>query len=493
MGPIRKLMHIDRTDNVSVADKATSFTAPHPAFGFVLLSTSGTLATCASFGASEAQDVGLCRFVGEIVDIFAIFPQRHALVVVTTSITSAHTVRIADEKASHLMLNTEINHLSRGFVSHVPNTSRGPPAYLILGTLQLLPTAGILLAARLLLGKLAQALGALPLETANAAPGDNHGLASIRGQGGKMDFTEVHGGMNRTWDLLCLWNFHADMQLKAIVPDQGTCPARGRQVKGKHQRRPSFAHGQNDPSRLFADSLSRPHHGIEPLGSPGILHLGGGSLELPCGLYIGKESMDDHLHRLAMQGKPALGGLLQLVTSRPFGMRYACLFVGFHAQVPDVGSLLLGGFQSAKLPSRQVVKSIHAHGFHALMLAWIENVLQVEKTRYTHHTLAYHLVWIPKYRRKLLTDEVQAETKRLIRECCEHHGLTVLALETDIDHIHVDVACATTIQSGDDCQSLERTFIALLAGKVPASQESLWEGSVMVAEVLCGHSGCGVS
>ena len=91
-------MHIDRADNVSVADKATVLTAPNPVFGFVLLSTSGTLATCASFGASEAQDVGLCRFVGEIVDIFAIFPQRHALVVVATSITSAHTVRIADEK-----------------------------------------------------------------------------------------------------------------------------------------------------------------------------------------------------------------------------------------------------------------------------------------------------------------------------------------------------------------------------------------------------------
>ncbi len=69
-----------------------------------------------------------------------------------------------------------------------------------------------------------------------------------------------------------------------------------------------------------------------------------------------------------------------------------------------------------------------------------ENVLQVEKTRYTHHSLAYYLVWIPKYRCKLLTDEVQAETKRLIREFCEHHGLTVLALETDIDHIHVLVS-----------------------------------------------------
>ncbi len=61
--------------------------------------------------------------------------------------------------------------------------------------------------------------------------------------------------------------------------------------------------------------------------------------------------------------------------------------------------------------------------------------LQVGKTRSTHYSIAYHLVWIPKYRRKILTGEVQAETKRLLTECCERHGLTLLALETDIDHI----------------------------------------------------------
>src|SRR5947208_9765151 len=69
-----------------------------------------------------------------------------------------------------------------------------------------------------------------------------------------------------------------------------------------------------------------------------------------------------------------------------------------------------------------------------------ENVLQVGKTRYTHYSITYHLVWIPKYRRRMLTGEVQKETKRLIAEYCERQGLTLLALETDEDHIHVCVS-----------------------------------------------------
>ena len=78
-------MHIHRSNNVTVPGKATSFTCPISSFGLVFMLTDRTLATCSSFGASEAHDVGLLGFVGEIVDILAIFPEGHALVVVSTT------------------------------------------------------------------------------------------------------------------------------------------------------------------------------------------------------------------------------------------------------------------------------------------------------------------------------------------------------------------------------------------------------------------------
>jgi putative transposase len=66
--------------------------------------------------------------------------------------------------------------------------------------------------------------------------------------------------------------------------------------------------------------------------------------------------------------------------------------------------------------------------------------LQVGKTRYTRYSIAYHLVWLPKYRRRILTGEVQQATKRVIEECCQRQGLTLLALETGDEHIHVVVS-----------------------------------------------------
>lgn len=49
-------------------------------------------------------------------------------------------------------------------------------------------------------------------------------------------------------------------------------------------------------------------------------------------------------------------------------------------------------------------------------------------------------MWIPKYRRKILVGEVETACKSLIAECCDQHGFRLLALETDIDHVHCFVS-----------------------------------------------------
>ena len=111
--------------------------------------------------------------------------------------------------------------------------------------------------------------------------------------------------------------------------------------------------------------------------------------------------------------------------------------------------------------------------------------LQVGKTRYTHYSIAYHLVWIPKYRRRILTGAVQKETKRLIEECCERQGLTLLTLETDEDHIHVCVsapprfspALIANLLQGYSSRYLREQFPHL---KKVCGKDHLWTSSYYV-------------
>ena len=70
----------------------------------------------------------------------------------------------------------------------------------------------------------------------------------------------------------------------------------------------------------------------------------------------------------------------------------------------------------------------------------MEDSLQSAKTRWAHYQTGYHLVWIPKYRRRDLVDAVANETKRLIADCCRANTLPLIAIETDMDHVHVFVS-----------------------------------------------------
>ena len=111
--------------------------------------------------------------------------------------------------------------------------------------------------------------------------------------------------------------------------------------------------------------------------------------------------------------------------------------------------------------------------------------LHMGKTRYAHFSIAYHLVWIPKYRRRILTGDVQKETKRLIAECCERQGLTLLAQERDEDHIHVVVsapprlspALIANLLKGDSARYLREQYPHL--NKV-CGKEHLWSRSYYV-------------
>jgi putative transposase len=43
----------------------------------------------------------------------------------------------------------------------------------------------------------------------------------------------------------------------------------------------------------------------------------------------------------------------------------------------------------------------------------------MEKTRYAHYDINYHLVWIPKYRRKVLVGAIKADLETFIREIAD--------------------------------------------------------------------------
>ncbi len=461
---------------------------PISAFGFVLMPTCRTPARCSSFGAGEAHDVGSFRLVGQVINVFPIFPQGHALIVVPAFVLRADPMRIADEEASNFLLNTEVDHLAGSFVSQVTNASLSSTALLVLRVLQALPAPGVLFAPGLFLSDLAQLHRSLAFERADTPPGDDHSLAGTGGDGCQVDFSEIHSRLDSSGSLLGLWHFQAHVQFIPTVPNQGTSAAILRQVERQNQGWAPLAHRQHHTTMLVRDRLRRPLNRIEEFGAIGVLHLhlGVALTQRLRRFDVGKEGTDYHLNRLAVQFKlPTFGGFLQLVTTRPLDVGKTSSFVRLHTHIPDLCRLPLGRFATLDLCVGQGVQLVDFYRIHEYNSSMNEGSLQVGKTRYTHYSIAYHLVWIPKYRHRILTGEVQKETKRLIDECCERQGLTLLALETDEDHIHVLVsapprfspALIANLLKGYSSRYLREQFPHL---KKVCGKDHLWASSYYV-------------
>src|SRR5581483_3815934 len=233
---IGQFMHIDRTNQIPVPGKLAFSAHPISAPGFVFMPTCRTPTRCSSFRAGEAHDVSGFAFVGQVINILAIFPQSHALIVVSAFVPIAHPIRIANKEGSHLLLDTKVDHLTCGFVPQVTNAPLGTTTLLVFGSLKSLPAMGVFLAAPLLFGNLAQLLAALSFERADATPGDDHSLARVGGDGSQVDLAEVYGGLHRAGSLLGLWDLYTDMQFKATVPDQGASTTVFWQVDGQDKR-----------------------------------------------------------------------------------------------------------------------------------------------------------------------------------------------------------------------------------------------------------------
>ena len=111
------------------------------------------------------------------------------------------------------------------------------------------------------------------------------------------------------------------------------------------------------------------------------------------------------------------------------------------------------------------------------------------KTRWSHYQTAYHFVWIPKYRRKVLTGSVEKDLKILIDECVTKYVWRLLALETDIDHVHCFVSAPPRWSPSVIVGHLKGYTSKYLRERHPQLKRLCEKSSAMDAGLLCWDSG----
>mgnify|MGYP000432688152 CR=1 FL=1 len=85
------------------------------------------------------------------------------------------------------------------------------------------------------------------------------------------------------------------------------------------------------------------------------------------------------------------------------------------------------------------------------------------KGSHTVYALTYHLVWITKYRKKVLVGAVGERVRELIRQICKANEIEILKGHVSKDHIHLLVSVPPQLSVSKLVQYLKgKTSIKLL-------------------------------
>jgi putative transposase len=93
---------------------------------------------------------------------------------------------------------------------------------------------------------------------------------------------------------------------------------------------------------------------------------------------------------------------------------------------------------------------------------------------HTKHRLQYHIVWIPKYRRRVIQGKIAIRLKRLMYEACKMNGWWISEMSIQSDHVHLVVELPPQISVAEVVRIFKGGTSRVLRKEFPEMEEFLW-------------------
>jgi putative transposase len=116
-------------------------------------------------------------------------------------------------------------------------------------------------------------------------------------------------------------------------------------------------------------------------------------------------------------------------------------------------------------------------------------VRRYRKGAHTTHDLKVHLVWIPKYRKKVLTGPVAIRVRDLIRQIAMEHEIQILSGKVGRDHIHVLISYLPHQNVSKIVQWLKGTSSRVLLQEFAHLRKQFWGRHLWARGYLAVSSG----
>lgn len=115
--------------------------------------------------------------------------------------------------------------------------------------------------------------------------------------------------------------------------------------------------------------------------------------------------------------------------------------------------------------------------------------LGIKSTRNAVYQTAYHAVWIPKYRRAVLTGEIADRLRGLLHEVAALKGFELLAVEIQPDHVHLFFSAPPRIAPALAVQWFKGASAKSLFAEFPVLRKTLRKGHLWAPSYYIGTAG----
>jgi len=111
------------------------------------------------------------------------------------------------------------------------------------------------------------------------------------------------------------------------------------------------------------------------------------------------------------------------------------------------------------------------------------------KSSHTTYDIKYHLVWITKYRKPVLTGEIASRARELIREICRSNDVEILKGHVSKEHVHIFVSVPPHISVSSLMQSIKGKSSRKMMSEYKALSRTFWGRHIWARGYFAASSG----
>jgi putative transposase len=108
---------------------------------------------------------------------------------------------------------------------------------------------------------------------------------------------------------------------------------------------------------------------------------------------------------------------------------------------------------------------------------------------HTVYNIEYHFVWVTKYRYKVLTGDIAARVRELVRQTCEAFEIRILKGVVSLDHVHILVSAPPTLAPSEIMRRIKGRSAAKLFEEFPVLKKRYWGQHFWARGYFCSTVG----